>query len=908
VALDIFISYAQKDEALCKELHAHLSTLRQQGTINDWFDGNIVPGTEWEPQILSHLNSAQIILLLISADFLASEFCYSIALRRAIERHQAKQARVLPIILRPVDWEGAPFAILQPLPTYGKPVTQWDSHDDAFTDVVKGIRRAIQDLNSSPSPNSDSPLTGTGTTVTGQEQVPIGNIPFPQNPYFTGRDDVLDRLHNTFIRQGKKARPQIISGLGGIGKTQTALEYAYRYSKEYRYTFWVKADTQELLQSDFTQIAEILDLPLKDEKDQALTILEVKRWLKTHDSWLLILDNADDLEPVLKFLPSGLQGHILMTTRAPASGIEAQGEELEKMNAEEGLLFLLRRVKIIASDALIDDSIPQADQNKAKEIVELLDGLPLALAQAGAYIERTRCGFSGYLERYQVRPARLLSDKYGLTADHPDPVAKTWSLSFEKVEQTNLAAADLLRVCAFLHADAIPEAIFIKGASELSTSLQSIANDIFDFDDAITELFKYSLIRRNFDKKTLTIHRLVQDILKDSMDEGTQRQWSERIIRAVNKTYPNVEFSTWQTCDQLIPQAQICVRWIEQWQMIFPEAAQLLHKAGKHLSDRGQYPEAEQFLTKALAIYKQSLEKAEHPDIAANLNDLGELYRLRGRYTQAEQTHKQALTIREHILEPTHPDIATSLHNLARAYHRQGLYSKAEPLYQRALSIREETLGQEHPDTTMSFHDLAFLYQDQSLYAKAEPLLQRALSIREHTLGPDHPDTATSLNNLASLYQDQSLHAKAEPLLQRALSIREHTLGPNHPYTASSLNNLAFQYEAQGKLIQAESLLKQALAIQEKVLGPRHPDTARSLANLAAFYADKNNFKQSESFFQRALKIFEQTLGYRHPYTISTLESYLVFLLKANRKQRAAEIRVEIEEARKQDKEEDQSN
>src|SRR5262249_36103540 len=155
------------------------------------------------------------------------------------------------------------------------------------------------------------------------------------------RDDVLDRLHNTFNKQGKKARPQIISGLGGIGKTQTALEYAHRYSKEYRYTFWVKADTQELLQSDFAQIAEILDLPLKDEKDQALTIQEVKHWLKTHGSWLLILDNADDLEPVIKFLPGGLQGHILLTSRAPAYGIEAQGEELEKMNAEEGTLFLL---------------------------------------------------------------------------------------------------------------------------------------------------------------------------------------------------------------------------------------------------------------------------------------------------------------------------------------------------------------------------------------------------------------------------------------------------------------------------------------------------------------------------------------------------------------------------------------
>lgn len=153
MAFDIFISYSHKDEALRKELYTHLSNLRNQGIINDWFDGDIAPGTEWSPQILGHLNNAQIILLLISADFLASEFCYSIELRRAIERHKANQACVLPIILRPVDWEGAPFATLQILPTYGKPVTQWPSHDDAFTDVVQGIRRAIRDLTSSTSPN-----------------------------------------------------------------------------------------------------------------------------------------------------------------------------------------------------------------------------------------------------------------------------------------------------------------------------------------------------------------------------------------------------------------------------------------------------------------------------------------------------------------------------------------------------------------------------------------------------------------------------------------------------------------------------------------------------------------------------------------------------------------------------------
>ena len=142
----VFISYSHRDQELCEELETHLSNLKRQDVITSWFDGDIVPGTEWESQIIKHLNTDQIILLLIRADFMASDFCYSIEMRQAIARHTANQARVLPIILRPTDWKGAPFDKLKVLPTDGKPVTRWPTHDDAFEDVVRGIREAIDDL------------------------------------------------------------------------------------------------------------------------------------------------------------------------------------------------------------------------------------------------------------------------------------------------------------------------------------------------------------------------------------------------------------------------------------------------------------------------------------------------------------------------------------------------------------------------------------------------------------------------------------------------------------------------------------------------------------------------------------------------------------------------------------------
>src|SRR5918997_4147517 len=142
--IEVFVSYAHKDEALWHELEKHLALLRRQGVITTWYDRQISAGSEWAQEIDTHLNTAQIILLLISADFLASDYCYGVELQRAMERHAAKDARVIPIILRPVDWHGAPFGKLQALPKDANPVTSWPNREEAFADVVRGIREALR--------------------------------------------------------------------------------------------------------------------------------------------------------------------------------------------------------------------------------------------------------------------------------------------------------------------------------------------------------------------------------------------------------------------------------------------------------------------------------------------------------------------------------------------------------------------------------------------------------------------------------------------------------------------------------------------------------------------------------------------------------------------------------------------
>jgi hypothetical protein len=318
----------------------------------------------------------------------------------------------------------------------------------------------------------------------------LSNLP-ERNPFFTGREVVLTQLREALAAQGRAA----LSGLGGVGKTQTVVECAYSHLEEYDHAFWAAAASREALTSAYLTVAGLLKLPESDAQDQARAVDAVKRWLGSHEGWLLILDNADDLGTTRAFIPPGTNGHVILTTRARAVGAVARLVEIQEMGTQEGALFVLRRAKYIAEDALLD-AAAEADQGKAKTIAAQLDGLPLALDQASAYIEETSCGLSGYLGLYRHRAPELLRRRGMLASDHP-PVGTTWALSFEKIEQANPAAAGFLRFCAFLHPDGIPEEVFREGASELGPVLGAVASDTLAWNDALSEILKYSLLRRN---------------------------------------------------------------------------------------------------------------------------------------------------------------------------------------------------------------------------------------------------------------------------------------------------------------------------------------------------------------------------------------------------------------------------
>jgi tetratricopeptide (TPR) repeat protein len=698
-------------------------------------------------------------------------------------------------------------------------------------------------------------------------------VPYRRNSFFTGRETLLTALHERFLtdRRAVLTQGQAISGLGGIGKTEVAVEYAYRHREEYRFVLWASASPPETLLAAYVSMADRLHLPERNMREQDKIVAAVLQWLATHEDWLLIIDNADELESVWPWLPTGSTGHVVLTTRDQLVA-DMQSFLVEEMDGGEGTLLLLGRAHILKTGMELGQ-VSLEDRQVAEQIVVEMDGLPLALDQAGAYIEETGCSLTDYRNRFRQRRKDLLSRRGRSGRGYPASVGSTWSLSFQQVEQRSAAAADLLRVCAYLSPDAIPEEMIVAGATQLGPLLQPLATDPTLLDEAIAILRGFSLVRRNSQEQTFSIHRLVQAVLKESMNEQTLRQWAERTVRAVNLAFPDVtNIKLWEQCERYLPHALVCVTFIEEYSFAFAEAARLLNQTAYYLDSRAQYPQAEPLYQRALAIDEKA-SGPEHPDTATSLNNLAELYHAQGKYEQAEPLLQRALAIREKQSGPEHPDTAVSLNNLAGLYLALDKYEQAEPLFRRALAIREKQLGPEHPDTAQSLNNLAALYDAQGKYEQAEPLYQRALAIREKQLGPEHPDTAQSLNNLAGLYRMQGKYEQAEPLFRRALAIREKQLGPEHPDTALSLNNLAGLYRTQGKYEQAEPLYQRALAIREKMLGPEHPDTASSLNNLAGLYRMQGKYEQAEPLFRRALAIREKMLGPEHPDTALSLNN-----------------------------------
>ncbi|HET8845172.1 MAG TPA: FxSxx-COOH system tetratricopeptide repeat protein, partial [Ktedonobacteraceae bacterium] len=699
------------------------------------------------------------------------------------------------------------------------------------------------------------------------------SVPYPRNPFFTGRAALLEALHHHLCPDQPSAfRSYALQGLGGIGKTQLALEYAYRHALDYRAVFWLAAETDDTLFSSFLAIAEHLHIPHAKEQQKPQITKAVIHWLLTHKEWLLIIDNLEEGALLRQILPPALHGAVLITTRLRAVDGLVCMLELSPFADDEGVVFLLHRARL-SEAAIPREQLPPEVADPALALTRTMGGLPLALDQAGAYIEQTGCSLASYLQLYRDHQMLFLQDRSSST-HHPDSVGETFLLSFAKVAQEDSAASDLLIICAFLAPEAIPEEFFLQGSSELGVALCPVRDNPYRFNQILGTALRYSLLTRQPQHQTFSMHRLLQVVLQQSLPAEEQRQWIERVIQALDLVFLKPIQENWGACERLVSHALACVQQTNSWTQAHPTLASLLYKLAYYLyAQRAHYEQAEHLFCRALELREREPGPPKR-DLSILLNTLANTCSEQGKYEQAESFYQRAFQIEKQLCGPEHPNVARVLNNLAQLYTLQGNYLAAEPLYMRAITILKAALGPEHPDVAWPFSSLGSMYSEQGRYSEAVSLFQQAASIRERALGAEHTLVSWPLMNLGEIYLVQGRYREAEPLLQRALSLQEQTLGSGHQHLITVLRNLARLAQAQGKGENAETLLRQAFRTLEQVSEPeQQPRLVRLLIQMASVYTEQGRLIKARNCSQRAVTLCEQTLMADHPHLALALDS-----------------------------------
>ena len=842
--LDVFFTYAPRDEDLRPKLEIHLDALKRQGFIRSYKGMPLGGARERRDAIAQRLREADVVLLLVSSDFLHTESWYTPELRDAIARDGEGERRVVPVILRPCAWEKSPLGRLAPLPGRARPVTSYPNQSEAFAEIAKGIRAAVRDLHPVQHRLGSSPDLGD-TEPGATKKLP------PRNPSFTGRDQLLRDLRTALISGGPAALTQAISGLGGVGKTQLAAEYAHRYAGQYEVVWWVRAEEPAMIAEEYAQLAAALKLPEKGEADQRLAVEAVRSWLSRHDRWLLVFDNVNEPKTLTPFLPHPRTGHILITSRNPSWRGVATPLPVPTLERDESVKLLLDRTH-------------QSDKPAAERLAEALGDLPLALVQAAATIEETHSTIATYYSVFGDHQRELLLR--GVPTDYPAPVATTWGLALQEAQRASPIAVDLLSVCAFLAPDDIPREGLADAAEHghLPESLSGALSDPFLLDEAVAVLRRYSFIEVH--EGALTVHRLVQAVVRDRLSPEDRRIWVEAAVRLVDHEFPesSADVETWPTCARWLPHALAAAGHAESLGVAREVRARLLARFAVYLQGRAAFAEAKGYLEQALA-----LEEAEHgkadPRVAAVLRSLGSVLHDLGDLGGARSCFERALAIDVAIYGHDHPDVARDVNDLGSLLMDLGDLTAARKHLERALSIDEANYGPDDPSVAIRLNNLGALLRDLGDFASARAYLERALHIDIRAYGPDHPTVAIGRTNLGRLLHDLGDLAGAREQFEEALTIDEHTYGCYHPRFALALNNRGRLLRDFGDLAGARADFERALAIVKAVHGPDHPDIARDMNNLGSVLRDLGELEGARGCFERVIKMAEATYGPEHP-------------------------------------------
>jgi tetratricopeptide (TPR) repeat protein len=514
----------------------------------------------------------------------------------------------------------------------------------------------------------------------------------------------------------------------------------------------------------------------------------------------------------------------------------------------------------------------------SRQLLIHFDNLPLAIAQAAAYIRETNITLLEYLnlftecERNQQRllgeALLTIGDKIDLegSASASRAVMTTWKITVAKIEATSPDSVRLLEILSFLGPEEIPAEILKAGISFLQ-------NDSFLLHKTVKPLLSFALLYC-LTSSNYRIHRLVASSMRSQLGPEAKDELLETVLEFLRERFPQDLRQNMQTCRQLVPHAVAALEHtaVGHRHPDFKLHRNLQQRVADALNAIGDYRGALDWYQRALEGKEKTLGK-DHPDTLSTVNKMAVMFQSQGDYGKALEWYQRALEGYEKTLGKEHPSTLGTVNNIAVVFKNQGDYGKALEWYQRALDGYEKMLGKDHPDTLSTVHNMAIVFQSQGDYGKALEWYQRALDIREKTLGKEHPFTLNTVNNMAIVFQSQGDYGKALEWYQRALDGREKTLGKDHPSTVGTVNNIALVFQSQGDYGKALEWYQRALDGREKTLGKDHPDTLSTVHNMAIVFQSQGDYGKALEWYQRALDGYKKTLGKDHPSTLRTLRN-----------------------------------
>ncbi|KAF5001982.1 hypothetical protein FDECE_10784 [Fusarium decemcellulare] len=690
---------------------------------------------------------------------------------------------------------------------------------------------------------------------------------FISNPDFVGRCDIIDMLkdqlgHNELESSSKAHLRASLYGLGGVGKTQIALAYAYWLQETCPDTsiFWVHASGSERFVEGYAKIAKECRIPGFDESDND-GLLVIKAWLQSKESgkWLMIIDNADDLQlffpqpgkpsdssspatdNLTKYIPDCAHGTVLITTRNMQVGSRLRkGKlpiEVNKMNDSEAI-------------QLLGQGIGGTDESP-EELLRLssrLESLPLALVQAAAFIQENTITVDEYLKLLEGSEGGivdLLSEEFetvGRDSDTPRAVAETWILSFQQIERQHPFAGELLSLMSLFDRQAIPMD-FLEFYAEGKKDMEPKRS--IHLVKALGVLKAFSFIRAE-KAGDHNMHRLVQLVTHTWLVRNkTIHEFSEAALQAVSRFYPFGDFEDISTCSAYLAHAFAVLK----------------------LDDANS---KEDRLTKASLLFK-----------------VGGFFFFQARYADAERVQREATSIRTELLGDEHPETVHMMHHLALSLSHQDQEEEAEELKMRVLEIRKRIYGEEHPDTLQAMNNYAVTLNKQGRHKEAEELDRQVFETRKRVLGEEDQITLETMGNLAVTIKDQGRLEEAIELQRKVVETEKKVLGEKHPGTLQSIENLAsFLYIKGDAKGEGEKLQVYVMEARKEVLGEEHPDTLYSMGKLAYewivlgkstaddrhLYPDVDVLGDALVLLQKCIRSQRQVLGPEHPDTIETAE------------------------------------